>query len=267
MALHNIHNSGLYNFHYAAMVGDVNGVAANRIYDEYNLYGHPTTFFDGGDEVYVGGEISQTPYVERIQASGARGVHDMDLSVTTTWLGNARIQVEVTVTNNEFINVAPEIPSTPSALGCGATTKSYAFSATSVEPDGQQLYYQWDWGNGAMSQWLGPYASSQSCDVTYAYSQPGAFNVRVKVRDEMNVESDWSGTALSSLYKIGDPNGDTSVNVGDAVYLINRVFKGGPQPQPCNDTGDVNCDGNVNIGDGVYLINHVFKGGLAPGCN
>lgn len=32
------------------------------------------------------------------------------------------------------------------------------------------------------------------------------------------------------------------------------------------DCGDTNGDGNVNIGDGVYLINHVFKGGPAPVC-
>lgn len=30
------------------------------------------------------------------------------------------------------------------------------------------------------------------------------------------------------------------------------------------DNGDVNCDGGVNVGDAVYLINHIFKGGPPP---
>lgn len=30
--------------------------------------------------------------------------------------------------------------------------------------------------------------------------------------------------------------------------------------------GDANCDGSVNIADAVFLINHVFKGGPAPAC-
>ena len=61
----------------------------------------------------------------------------------------------------------------------------------------------------------------------------------------------------------GDANGDETVNVGDAVYLINYVFKGGPAPDPvCS--GDANGDGDVNVGDAVYLINYVFKGGPAP---
>lgn len=63
----------------------------------------------------------------------------------------------------------------------------------------------------------------------------------------------------------GDANGDDQVNVADAVYLINYVFKGGPAPDPLAN-GDANCDGQVNVGDAVYIINFVFNGGPAPGC-
>jgi hypothetical protein len=30
--------------------------------------------------------------------------------------------------------------------------------------------------------------------------------------------------------------------------------------------GDVNCDGKVNVGDAVFLINYIFKGGTTPHC-
>jgi Zn-dependent metalloprotease len=63
----------------------------------------------------------------------------------------------------------------------------------------------------------------------------------------------------------GDANSDGSVNVADAVYIINYVFKGGPAPDPL-ENGDANCDGDVNVGDAVYIINYVFKGGPEPGC-
>jgi outer membrane protein assembly factor BamB len=65
----------------------------------------------------------------------------------------------------------------------------------------------------------------------------------------------------------GDANGDGSVNVADAVYLINYVFKGGPAPDPVC-AGDANGDGSVNIADAVYLIAYVFSGGPPPveGC-
>jgi hypothetical protein len=64
-------------------------------------------------------------------------------------------------------------------------------------------------------------------------------------------------------YICGDANGDSNPNVGDAVHIINYVFKGGEAPVPI-EAGDANCDGNCNVGDAVYLINYVFKGGDAP---
>ncbi len=63
----------------------------------------------------------------------------------------------------------------------------------------------------------------------------------------------------------GDANNDGSVNVGDAVYMINFVFNGGPAPIPypiCS--GDANCDCQANVGDAVYIINYVFKAGPPP---
>jgi hypothetical protein len=67
------------------------------------------------------------------------------------------------------------------------------------------------------------------------------------------------------LCKPGDANNDGQVNVGDAVYLINFVFKGGPAPKPyVKCSGDANKDCQANVGDAVYVINFVFKGGPAP---
>ena len=64
-------------------------------------------------------------------------------------------------------------------------------------------------------------------------------------------------------YICGDANGDLSVNVSDAVFLISYIFGGGPAPNPLA-AGDANCDGNTNISDAVYLIQYIFGGGPAP---
>jgi hypothetical protein len=63
----------------------------------------------------------------------------------------------------------------------------------------------------------------------------------------------------------GDITGNGNVDIADAVYLINYIFKGGPAPDPF-DGADVNCDGSVNIGDAVYYIQYIFRGGPAPCC-
>jgi parallel beta-helix repeat protein len=64
---------------------------------------------------------------------------------------------------------------------------------------------------------------------------------------------------------VGDANGDRIIDVGDVVYLINYLFKGGSIPNPLL-SGDNNCDSVVDVGDVVYLINYLFKGGPAPSC-
>ncbi len=66
-----------------------------------------------------------------------------------------------------------------------------------------------------------------------------------------------------TLYVCGDANGDESVNVSDAVYIINYVFSGGNPPDPLA-AGDANCDGTCNVSDGVWIINYVFTGGHNP---
>jgi hypothetical protein len=63
----------------------------------------------------------------------------------------------------------------------------------------------------------------------------------------------------------GDANGDKSVNIGDAVYIINFVFHEGNDPLPY-EAGDVNCDGSVNVGDAVYLGNVIFRPGSPEPC-
>lgn len=66
-------------------------------------------------------------------------------------------------------------------------------------------------------------------------------------------------------YTCGDANGDEQINVADAVYVINYVFREGPAPSPM-EAGDANCDGQVAVADAVYVIGYVFRDGPPPCC-
>ncbi|MEE9442398.1 MAG: dockerin type I repeat-containing protein [candidate division Zixibacteria bacterium] len=90
-----------------------------------------------------------------------------------------------------------------------------------------------------------------------------AYNWRAKCINRVGLSTWSSQTFRMSFYVRGDANVDDNVNIGDAVYIINHVFKGGPGPAQTL-YGDANCDGELNVGDAVYLINHVFKGGSPP---
>lgn len=79
---------------------------------------------------------------------------------------------------------------------------------------------------------------------------------------------DWgvkAGFIHASKVAHGDPNADGIVNVGDAIYTLNYLFKSGPVPCPM-EAGDANCTGAVDLGDAIYVLNYLFKGGPAPAC-
>ncbi len=69
----------------------------------------------------------------------------------------------------------------------------------------------------------------------------------------------------SANYVVGDANGDFSIDIADAVEVINYIFKGGPAPEPL-EAADANCDARVNIGDAVFVITYIFRSGPPPGC-
>ncbi len=64
-------------------------------------------------------------------------------------------------------------------------------------------------------------------------------------------------------YLCGDANSDSTVNIGDAVFIKAYIFDGGDAPDPI-EAGDANCDGSVNIGDYVYLYQFIFNYGSRP---
>jgi len=93
-----------------------------------------------------------------------------------------------------------------------------------------------------------------------------AINFVAAVEDNYDRYAERSYSIEVYKYIDGDANADAEVNVADAVYMINYVFKGGPDPEPIPVAGDANCDGDPNVADAVYTINYVFKSGPAPTC-
>ncbi len=65
----------------------------------------------------------------------------------------------------------------------------------------------------------------------------------------------------------GDANHDDNINALDITFLINYLYKHGPEPFILNNA-DPSGDCRINALDITYLINFLYKGGQAPkvGC-
>lgn len=100
-ALHKVYTSNDYPFYYVSLVDFENDAAAERI-NEYNIWGYPTVWFDGGYRVEVGGfPEAEAYYRQDLTTCGARIVPNIDVTLSALWLGNAQIDIDVNVQNHE----------------------------------------------------------------------------------------------------------------------------------------------------------------------
>jgi hypothetical protein len=99
----------------------------------------------------------------------------------------------------------------------------------------------------------------------------GPFTFQIRATDQTYSSYKDSVTYAVDVQAIaarpGDANFDGEINIGDAIYIVNHVFRSGPAPV-LPAWADANADCNINVGDAVYLVNYVFRSGPAPilGC-
>jgi hypothetical protein len=95
--------------------------------------------------------------------------------------------LRVTITSSP-----PNKPSKPNGSSSGKPGVSYTYQTSSTDPDGDQLYYMWDWADGTALTWDGPYTSGQTATASHIWSAKGSYSIKVKVKDITGAESIWS---------------------------------------------------------------------------
>jgi hypothetical protein len=93
---------------------------------------------------------------------------------------------------SDYDNQRPSKPDTPSGKIRGKTGNEYTYTSRCIEPDGEPLYYIWDWGDYNFTYWIGPSNSGQTAEASNSWGQKGEYAVRVKTKDIYGGESSWS---------------------------------------------------------------------------
>jgi hypothetical protein len=103
--------------------------------------------------------------------------------------------------NTFFLNQAPEAPAMPNGPTSGKPNQELTFTADTTDPDDDQIWYMWRWGDGSYSDWIGPYNSGDSVEGSHSWSDTSNYQVRVRAKDSMDQETDWSEPLLVSIQK------------------------------------------------------------------
>lgn len=86
----------------------------------------------------------------------------------------------------------PETPQRPTGSASGKIHIQYTYNTTTTDPNNDQVYYKWSWGDGNISDWLGPFTSGELASAQHIWNTRGSYEIKVKAKDEHGLESDWS---------------------------------------------------------------------------
>ena len=107
---------------------------------------------------------------------------------------NGNIQVETDGFSWSILYEKPEDePMKPIITGTtyGMTNVEYMYTATTTDPNGDHLFYMWDWCDGNYSNWMGPYNSGETVYAYHSWTKNGTYIIKVKAKDTEGYESEW----------------------------------------------------------------------------
>ena len=111
----------------------------------------------------------------------------------------------VTTAKSQTITIVNHAPPAPIISGPtnGTVNHEYDFSVGPItDPDGDSFYCKWDWGDGNISDWRGPYPSGQIASASHTWTSAGVYELRAKLKDQYGAESNWSEPLEMSILAI-----------------------------------------------------------------
>jgi len=135
----------------------------------------------------------------------------------------------------------PNTPPAPEGPDQGVLGAEYTFTSKTTDPEGDKIYYKFEWGDATDSGWLGPYFSGATASASKIWTTEDIFKVRVKAKDTSDRESEWSknhtieiidgpqlqiGTIRGGLFKVKAPI--KNIGLVDASTVVWSIeIKGG----------------------------------------
>jgi len=96
---------------------------------------------------------------------------------------------------SEDHNQEPTIQDPLSGPQSGFINQIYNYSISAKDPDDDNIYYMFNWGDDTMLSWQGLYQSEELCLRHHQWEKTGDYELKVKVKDTFGHETNW----LSSM--------------------------------------------------------------------
>jgi len=152
-----------------------------------NMFNPPTTSCRG---LWFDGEYFWT--AESIDGSlGHIYQFNYNGDIISQWQAPAYMGYSACLIKDFLPNNNPDKPDIHGPL-IGIAGEEYSWTFCSIDPDGDDLYYFIDWGDGNNTDWIGPYFSDRSIEINHTYYRDGNYTIKAKVKDIYDAESEWA---------------------------------------------------------------------------
>jgi len=138
-----------------------------------------------GTEIYETSMTNSAGQVTFTLVPSAMGT----MSVTVTKQNHLPYEGQVMVLDGN--NNPPNTPAKPAGPENGGINIEYTYTTSTTDPENEQVWYQWSFGS-YVTNWIGPYNSGETAQMKYTWGAAGTYEVKVKAKDQNDLESDWS---------------------------------------------------------------------------
>jgi PKD repeat protein len=165
------------SYTYSTSADDPDGDQVKYIFDWGDVEKSTTSFVNSGDEASIS-HIWTEPETYDVKAQA----EDSNRAKSDRWSTVLTVIIE---------NTPPDRPSAPSGPHLGHPGISYTYYASTADPNGDQITYVFDWGDGntSMTEAVG---SGETVFRPHEWAKSGEYSVRVNATDANDASSEWS---------------------------------------------------------------------------
>ena len=147
----------------------------------------------------------------------------------------------------------PETPERPDGPSEGMVDVEYTFLSVTTGPEGEQVWYKWNWGDETSSEWMGPFDSGITISTSHSLAESGDYNITVKAKNIHNSESEWSEPLTIHII-------DTAIleisNITGGLFKVSAVIR---------NIGGVDATGidwSITLEGGIILLGKETAGNI-----
>ena len=126
-------------------------------------------------------------------------IENMNIEYATN---STRLIIATLAEFSQLVDIrAPFKPNTPMGQINGKTETEYTYTTSTTDPQNDDIFYWFNWGDNTNSGWLGPFSSGDTCEATHTWDKQGSYEIKVKAKDINDAESEWSDPLVVSMPK------------------------------------------------------------------